>query len=331
MNIFLVTSPLQLLNAIEARIEFNCQNNILILREEKTNTGRKQIKSILTLKEWDHIIYLPRRNKVLSTLLVMSKVKKITTNSKIENFFFADYSAWRTNVFLNNFHAEKEIMIDDGVLTLREYESKIKNCKLLFSNKKYNFIFNLLRFSPPRDISPSKRLHIFTIFDLEKSEIPIIKNKLSFIKSKAKKHNNEERYSVFIGQAHVNEKGIRIKDYEDTINYIASKSKIYYFPHRTESKEVERKIRKIKNVVYVRPVFPIEIELMNKNINIKEIYGIGSTALVTLSSLIPDAKVYNINFDISSYINTSFGENFLEINPFVNSSTYTLIYPKDFN
>ncbi|MBE4579085.1 hypothetical protein BOO32_16265 [Vibrio navarrensis] len=70
---------------------------------------------------------------------------------------------------------------------------------------------------------------------------------------------------------------------------------------------------------------------MNKNINIKEIYGIGSTALVTLLSLIPDAKIYNINFDISSYINTSFGENFLEINPFVNSSTYTLIYPKDFN
>ncbi|MBE4598331.1 hypothetical protein BOO30_18385 [Vibrio navarrensis] len=125
---------------------------------------------------------------------------------------------------------------------------------------------------------------------MEKSEIPIIKNELNFIKSK-----------------------------------------FYYFPHRTESKEVERKILKIKNVVYVRPVFPIEIELMNKNINIKEIYGIGSTALVTLLSLIPDAKIYNINFDISSYINTSFGENFLEINPFVNSSTYTLIYPKDFN
>ncbi|KGK10133.1 hypothetical protein EA26_01920 [Vibrio navarrensis] len=67
-------------------------------------------------------------------------------------------------MFLNNFHAEKEIMIDDGgVLTLREYKSKIKNYKLLFSNKKYNFIFNLLRFSPPRDIFPSKRF-IYSLF-----------------------------------------------------------------------------------------------------------------------------------------------------------------------
>lgn len=86
MNIFLVTSPFQLINAIEAKKKFNCKDNILILRDEKSNLGKSQIDYILSLDSWDHVIKLGRRNKFISLVFTIKKCKSIIKRREINNF-----------------------------------------------------------------------------------------------------------------------------------------------------------------------------------------------------------------------------------------------------
>ncbi|ELG5190048.1 hypothetical protein RAL09_002697 [Vibrio vulnificus] len=326
MNIFLVTSPFQLINAIEAKRKFNCKNNILILRDEKTNLGKSQIDSILSLDSWDYVLKLGRRSKFFSLVFTILKCKLIIKRREINNFFFADYSAWRTNVLLENLPAKNEIMIDDGLLTVREYNSKIKPNKCIESPKKYNKLLALLNLKQPRNIHPSNNLKIFTLFEI--SDERIIKNELSSFSGKENNHPEENKdFIVFIGQARTNEAGMYVNDYTTLISKITKNRKTYYFPHRNEDASLEKYISRLKHVTYCHNSLPIEAELITKKITPTEIYGIGSTALVTLSHIFPKTKIYNINVETSLYINEAYGNTFKEVNHSI--PLETLNYPKD--
>ncbi|WP_146030936.1 hypothetical protein [Vibrio vulnificus] len=259
----MVTSPLQLINAIEAKNKFNCKNNILILRNEKTNLGKTQIDSILSLDNWDYVIRLGRRSKLFSIIFTILKCKLIIKRREINNFFFADYSAWRTNVLLENLPAKNEIMFDDGLLTVREYNSKIKPKKCIGSLKKYNFLLGLLNLKPPRDIYPSNNLKIFTLFEI--SDERVIKNGLSSFSGKENNLSIENKdFIVFIGQARTNEAGMRVNDYTTLISKVTKNRKTYYFPHRNEDSSLEKYISRLKHVIYCHNSLPIEAELITK-------------------------------------------------------------------
>ncbi|MDK2702069.1 hypothetical protein QO226_19245, partial [Vibrio vulnificus] len=119
MNLFLVTSPLQLLCAIEAKHHFRTSNNILIVREEKSQSAVRQMRVLLDKSEWDHVIFIGRKSKVWEARKLHSKLKSIHNSLSFLYIFYADYSAWRTNVLLNNIEVKHEVMFDDGVGTVR--------------------------------------------------------------------------------------------------------------------------------------------------------------------------------------------------------------------
>lgn len=217
-------------------------------------------------------------------------------------------------------------MIDDGLLTVREYNSKIKPKKCIGSLKKYNFLLGLLNLKPPRDIYPSNNLKIFTLFEI--SDERVIKNGLSSFSGKENNLSIENKdFIVFIGQARTNEAGMRVNDYTTLISKVTKNRKTYYFPHRNEDPSLEKYISRLKHVTYCHNSLPIEAELITKKITPQEIYGIGSTALVTLSHIFPKSKIYNINVEISLYINEAYGNNFKEVNHSI--PLKTLNYPKD--
>ncbi len=63
MNVFLVTSPFQYICANEAREYFNTKNNLLVLVEQDTPRGQKNMDHIFDQSKWDNIIRLPRTNR----------------------------------------------------------------------------------------------------------------------------------------------------------------------------------------------------------------------------------------------------------------------------
>ena len=78
-NLFLVRSPFQLINAIEAANYFKSDKNILIIIYTDIAANNTQIKKVLKLFKWDDIIYLNKKNsqsKYFEYASLLLRIKK---------------------------------------------------------------------------------------------------------------------------------------------------------------------------------------------------------------------------------------------------------------
>jgi hypothetical protein len=301
MNLFLVTSPFQYICANEARVEYNAKNNILVLVNQVSEPGITQQKKIVNTKLWDHVITLNRESRTTKIPNVIKNVKKITGKNKINNFFHGEYKSWRTKLMLRNLPIENEIYFDDGTLTINEYEETIRTKEVYYRPRFFqDLIVKLLGCNPIGKISQSKNLELFTIFDIPNPEHKIIKNTLSTLK---KKYNSESLYDPnapigFIGQGAIGHKRRKtIDSYLNELSYFIKKhdKPIVYFPHRTESEELKNRILQMGNVTYHISEFPLEVEILEKQIKLSGLVGILSTAQYTALMLYPGMPIYNLH------------------------------------
>lgn len=329
MNIFLVTSPLQLLCAIEAKHQFKTSNNILIIRKEKSKSAKQQVEILLDKKEWDHIIYIGRKNKVWEIKKTHMKLKSINKTLSFKKFFYADYSAWRTNVILNNINIEQEIMFDDGVGTIREFHEKILPNLIVSRNKpSCDFLLKTLGLRAPREIYPRDNFSFFTFFNLPKNKFEINKNNLSILQNRLDTFNCFSKSSPvgFIGQGMVAEKGINLDYYEEIIKNIIKENKVgmIYFPHRTEKSFVKERLEKIEGLNYHQSSMPLELEIAHRNIQLSKMYSIASTASISLELLYPNIPIIDLYIPINFYENKEFGKNFHKVRELLNLNSIHL-------
>lgn len=90
MNLFFVSSPFQLINAMEAISYYKCKNNILILREQENILAESHIDNIIEYNDWDTIIRLPKKSKpsIYPRLVsLLKKIKKINPSMSFTNVF----------------------------------------------------------------------------------------------------------------------------------------------------------------------------------------------------------------------------------------------------
>ncbi|TOK93642.1 glycosyltransferase 52 family protein, partial [Vibrio parahaemolyticus] len=73
--------------------------------------------------------------------------------------------------------------------------------------------------------------------------------------------------------------------------------KIIYFPHRTERNEVREKLEKEEHIIYHRSEYPLEIELIDKKIELSGFIGTYSTVMFTARLLYPELPIYTISND----------------------------------
>lgn len=306
MNLFLSTSPLQLICCMEAKKHYSTKNNILILRDEKTKIGQKQVNKLLDEKEWDVIIRLKRSNKIWQTTNIIRRLKKINPSLVFDNFFFADYMAWRTNVVLANITAKNEVMLDDGTNTITTFKSFIETGQHVSRNKpSRDFLMSLLGITKARIIYPRDNFHLFTFFNLKSGKFQIQKNDFGVLRSKL---NALAAYSPnapvgFIGQGLVGSRGIKVDDYLSLLKTLVKENPqgILYFPHRSETEEVSEKIKKINGITYQKATRPIEFEIAEENIKLSAIYGVSSAASYTLSQIYSNIPVFDIKVPLEKY------------------------------
>jgi len=329
MNLFLVTSPFQLLCAIEAKYQYRTKSNILILREEKSSSSSTQMKLLLDKSEWDHIIYLGRRSKVWEAWKLQYNLKKINPSLRFNSVFYADYSAWRTNVMLNNLTADNEIMFDDGVGTVREFNEKIQPEIVISRNKKSrDMLLNLAGLKEPRKIFPRDNFSFFTFFELPESKQSITVNTLTQLQARL---NTSRCYDptgpvAFIGQGMVAESGINLDYYINLLESLIqdNKADLIYFPHRTEAEFVKDRLMKIKGLTYHQSSLPLELEIAVQGISLSKIYGIASTATITLEKLYPAIPVIDLKVPVKHYIIKEFGDTFHDVAQLLNLDSINL-------
>ncbi|EHU4913348.1 glycosyltransferase 52 family protein [Vibrio vulnificus] len=306
MNLFSVTSPFQYICALEAKAHYQTQNNILLLVEQLSEPGLSQQKKLVDDSDWDYIMKIPRTNRTRNLPKAIKEIWGITKNKQIENFFHAEYNGWRTKLLLRNLNINKEIYFDDGTLTINEYEESIRPMSAFYRPRFIQDLIVRLRGCKPIGRLPqSTNLEIFTIFDIPDPKHTIKKNKLTVLK---KKYNISTLYNAkapigFIGQGAIGHKRRKtIEQYLKEIKFFIEKNEngIIYFPHRTESPELKKEVEKIPGVIYHYSELPLEIELVDKKIELSGLVGILSTVQYTTTILYKNMPVYNLNFNMDT-------------------------------
>ena len=309
MNLFLVTSPFQYLCALEAKNSYNTDSNILLLVEQPREPGISHLAHIYNENDWDHVIHINRKQRSFSVPKAIKQAKKINRSKRFQHFFHGEYNAWRTKLILKNLEIDTEVYFDDGSLTLSEYERHIKTKNSFYRPRLVNdLVVRLQGLSAIDRLPMSKKLQIFTMFDIKNPTVPIIHNKFEVLRHKYDLNKPpvfDDSLALFLGQGSIGCDGTKKEKYLELINRFARKTKkpILYAPHRTENPEVRNLVKTIPNLTYHDSSFPIEIEIAEKSLSVTDIGGVSSTALFSLKIIYPNIRIYTADQNKNDYLN----------------------------
>lgn len=301
MDVFVITSPLQYICALEAKHHYKSAQNILVYIEQKTDIGKRQMDAIFDATEWGHVLRAGRDNRSFVAPKLIKQIKKISQGN-LQRFFYSEYTAWRSKLFIRNLDFKQHIFFDDGTMTFFDYYDHIEPKTEFHRPRLLNdFLVRLQGCKPIGRLAFFENTEIFSIFGFPDCSISYQENALILLKNRIHQNNgNSKSLNLFIGQACIGEKGhLSSEQYLDLIKQTAGSltEPLLYIPHRTETKPISEEIKKIKNIRFHQSSFPIEIELFMKKINPIQIFGLSSTALYTLSKLYPSAKINIVNQD----------------------------------
>jgi len=308
-NLFLVKSPLQLLNAIEASDGFNAEKDILIIRSTSNQRTNTQMENLLDLKEWDRIYRIKYSVLPINFIKEFFLLKKfIKSQIVIDKVFIGDYRLLNFKIFPINLKHNKIFLLDDGTSTFtvqdfylkdqKEYAEQSYIEKLKKITAKYLFRFK---------IRLEEKIHLFTCYNI--STHPgqeVVHNEYRYIKAYLQKKtllkiNRNKIY--YIGAKYVEAKLMKEDIYLDLIVQVKNKfsdGKLIYVPHRGEKKSKLRRIMDLGiSIEYFDNI--VEIEFLFKDELPNVICGFTSSVLVNIPKIYPQIHVLIFKVDSRSF------------------------------
>lgn len=299
-NLFIVGTPLQLLNAIEAVKHFDLKNNILVIVHRSLEANKTQMESVKKLHNWEEIIDI-EYSKSSSLLKYINLVKYLKKHTY--KYLFVPKLEVVPKLVIPNVKKEKVFLLDDGVMTISIYENNLKTNKInKYDFKELRFLFFGMK------IKIKDKINLFTYFDLEPiNKIEIVKNNLTFLKKTYFEGASVDDSAIyFLG--HPSSKYISDDDYLKSVHNLIkiSDKNIIYIPHRGESKEVKNIFNSIDNSKFkVLDInMPVELYFLENKIHPAHIISYYSTALITLKIIYQECQVdyvpINLNKDVKN-------------------------------
>lgn len=291
-NLFVVASPLQIINANEAINYFSLINNVFVVIYNSNDIHNIQIDNILKNIKTDEVIKIkPSRNgKFFEYVKIIRYLKKY-----IYNYLFIGDMGSINRVIIPNLKKDKVFLIDDGIGTIDYYNNFLKNSNI----NKYKFSilrFLLLGFK----INIKDSINLFTYFDFNKNNnIEIVKNNLTCLKNRLNSSSNNfyDDDIFFLGQPFDACK--KLEEYKDDLYtlYKNKNKKIIYIPHRYEPKEQTELIKNLEYVEFLKLNEPVEMFFINNNIYPKYVVSHITTALITLKMIYNSSKIEYIKLE----------------------------------
>ena len=300
-NLFIVASPLQFLNAIEAKEAFKTNNNVLILMYN-TNlnaTDANQKSTLLHQEDWDEIIQYDL-GSVHKNKRFFYQVRLIKSLLKFQyDYIFSGSFGTMHQVILANLKPQHIYLIDDGNATIFTYE-QVKDNKyfstLSFSRKArvLRFLLVNLKWKINQDIN------FFTSFNIQPlKNSKVVYHDFTYLKSNKLRECKNDNHIYLLGQ---NLADIGIMSKNIYLNYIEkimkhNDEKIIYIPHRSE--EIDDRYNYLISDSFKIEVSegPIESVFIAKNIYPKIIISFVSSALYNLDRIFDKAEVYAIKIN----------------------------------
>lgn len=286
-NLFIIGTPIQLINAIEALKHFKLENNILVIVHRSLEANRVQMDALKDSYQWEEIIDIEysRHSSMLKYVNLVKYLKKYTFK-----YVFISKLEVVPKAVIPNIKKEKVFLLDDGALTITIYEEQIKFNKInKYNFKELRFLFFGLK------IKIKDKINLFSYYELAPvNGIEVVKNELNFLKETHLKNAKKDDGTIyFIGQPIYDLIGVDtyIENLEKFIK--SSNKKIIYIPHRGETKDFLRLLFSLKNpLLTVQEIgMPIELYFLQNNIYPLRAISYYSTALTTLDIIYDECEV----------------------------------------
>lgn len=257
--VFVVESPMQLLNAIESKYYFSITNSYLFIRYDGIPSNDSHIDYVLNSIDDDF--------KVVSRILVPYGKKDLF------KMLFPLFRCLRYNpdyLFIGNF-----------------YSGYIKLLKFLFPNKKTFYLDDGAQTT--RLYHENQRINLFSYFSFPDvfSNRLYIHHNFEYLKSRLREKTPIRlKNTVYIvGAALVENQLLSIEKYELVFNLLLTHYKDYnilYFPHRFENLD---KFQRYANVSIMNIDMPIELYLLQSSSLPQVVTSFYSAALYTVNSI----------------------------------------------
>ena len=278
-NLFVVESPFQLLNAIEAIHTFPATHADLYIRYSDSGKNDEQLKNLV--KKID----LPLTVSVHS-FFVSADIKKLLVLLKMA-FYLVKFRA---------------ITIQYDKIFIGCYESRFLRLVLPFNSKTILLDDGLKTISTQNNFKSGKQFNWFTIFDLKPiGKQKIYKNEFKNLQSHIKQQGSKNKSVLFIGTK-LSEENIITENYNmELIERIAKEnhySPLKYVAHRGESQSKLDRIQEIQNVEVIQLSYPLELLPVYGDFAPSKIISFYSTALITLQKIY-QVETIGYKFDFS--------------------------------
>ncbi|MFN5432079.1 MAG: polysialyltransferase family glycosyltransferase [Cyclobacteriaceae bacterium] len=326
-NLFLISTPLQLLNAIEAKRYFNIPNHQSSVIFLTYTSNYNSIVKILVPNEWGNIHFVNeaesqtsheeniKGGKIMPILKELRRkshrIKELVDQYAKVNFVFVGYYLGLEQIhFVNSIAAKEIILLDDGIATLEVNNRRVGQISFLNSWSFSFFVKALVkkfifgyRLRHPQSVS------FFSIYEIEvlKRDF-LIKHKYEGIRSLIKDRETcDEVY--FLGQPLSEIEPIIVTegDYFLYLNAVVSffkDKRIVYVPHRDEDKDKVTRIRFELDLLVEELEVPFEWFMINKEKRPKAIAGFITSALPNCKELFgADLSIYSFRIEGESIIN----------------------------
>lgn len=316
MNLYIISSPLQLVCAIESWLQLNKRGVFWIFLSKSAKANDFMQKLSKDYLEKEKVYYTGGPDPINPLIKKIVHLKYIKRSYKIQNLFIGNISEFSEKLCAININCERLWSLDDGAktLVLKDFYTAQNGKINCFDKTNINAFIKLLilKFFSLRT-SKNIVVNWFTIFDFKPNNGGIIhthrlsnfKKKINFI---GRHDNSSENEIYFIGTNLINAGVLNnAENYFKLLGIIRkcySNKKVFYIPHRLEDSSDISRIRElgfeIKEFDHI-----IEIAFLEMNIYPCTIASFYSTALYSISKLFPETKVDFFELD-QNYISPKF-------------------------
>jgi len=318
MNAFLIASPLQLLNAIEAKHFFKFTNNHLIIILGLGYAKEIEVyERIISKEDWDTVNYVKicidiykSQSRLLGGRLSRKienywntyrrylnrrKLDKIAKSlSAVDNIILGNYLEYGELYFRHfaNTLAHKNLyLVDDGTDVLQINEERKKKISTTFLSEQN--IHNLSLWKRMKrnvreafvewDNKEADKLIFFTAYDIEvRGGDQVVRNEYSHLRKQIA-HLVHSDDVLFLGQSLIEDKWIKKEIYFDYLKKVRSyfaEKELFYIPHPRESCETVKYIEDSIGFKIKRADLPIEYYIALKGDKPKVLASFFCSALV---------------------------------------------------
>jgi len=305
VDLYIIGSPLQALNAIEARAVFPAANATAVLVESVSNTSNQQIRSILESENWQEIrtleIQQGRLRKRYANIAATVDALRATQIGRLFIGFYED-------IFLHLAHSlphQQVFLLDDGVATISLNYTRTGNRKHLFPIPAWKQFVRrwFLQTADGMRLDPIDTLHYFTIYDrlVEDGRNLVQTHSMQRLASRrAMTSQSNQVWLLGLGSEPIFK---RQELYLDAIERIVRSwwpTPVRYLPHRLESPLQVELIQRHTGAEILHAGMPVELYLVQFDPVPAVVCSLVSSALYTVGALFPNRiriVSYRMNFE----------------------------------